>query len=128
MIRFDAILDSILQKLLNDSNPLKRKSITQSSGRAKRPAHIQILTDKALCITMSRRNSSLPTPVSPNEAVYLFALEPAVLEKEYLECPALENPILKSKGSITIRQLQKHLRKHLWADQEINLEDVTFHV
>ena len=34
------------------------------------------------------------------------------------------NPILKSKASTTIRQIQKHLRKHLWPNQEINLEDV----
>jgi hypothetical protein len=69
---------------------------------------------------MSRGNS-----LSPKEGVYLFGLEPAVLDsKEYVECPNLENPILKSKASMTIRNLQKHLRKHLWPDQEIPLEDV----
>lgn len=75
---------------------------------------------------MSRRDSSLPvTPTSPRDGVYLFGLEPATLEsKEYFETPALENPIIKSKAGINIRQLQKHLRKHLWSDQDINLEDV----
>jgi hypothetical protein len=71
---------------------------------------------------MSRGNSSLPTPISGVDGVYLFGLEP--VESQELECPALENPILKSKPSITIRNLQKHLHRHLWPDQDIALEDV----
>ena len=75
---------------------------------------------------MSRRSSSSTTsptsPLSPKEGVYLFGLEPSAQD---FDCPGLENPILKSKASTTIRQIKKHLRKHLWHDEEINLEDVS---
>ena len=80
---------------------------------------------KTISITSSRNPSqAYESPISPQEALYLFGLEPAIQDsKQFLECPELKNPILKSKASTTIRQIQKHLRKHLWPDQDINLED-----
>ena len=127
-------MDSILQKILaesssrsSNSQTLKRRSTAETcTHRTKKPANIQILIGKTTSVSISRDPSNAyESHISPGQAVYLFGLEPAIQDsQQYLECPELKNPILKSKASTTIRQIQKHLRKHLWPNQEINLEDV----
>ena len=118
------ILDSVLSKILQGKN-LKRKSPESNHKNLNRCIPIQILSNNTTSVSISR--NALSTPISPTQGIYLFGLEPATLiNDQYLECASLDQPILKCKSDTTIRQIQKHIHRHLWPDLELDLDDVIF--